>query len=82
MERIPADRASICGVIVNRSDDRLHAAGEIRLARSDSQQRKIKKAHAWFLSAVRTLPQFRQPPVPAPRVNIARYQANEADALS
>ena len=52
------------------------------IAQADLQQRKIDKAHARFLSAVRTLAQVRKLALPTLQVNIARNQVNVAETRS
>jgi hypothetical protein len=47
---------------------------------SGSQHRKIDKAHARFLTAVRTLAQVRKLALPTLQVNIAKNQINVAEA--
>jgi hypothetical protein len=51
----------------------------IVLAQADLQHRKIDKAHARFLTALRTLAQVRKLALPTLQLNIARNQVNVAE---
>jgi len=50
-----------------------------RDSQADLQHRKIDKAHARFLSSLRTLAQVRKLALPTLQVNIARNQVNVAE---
>lgn len=82
IERLLADRAALCWLIVNRYEDTFHRTKEMSLAQAAFHQRKIDRAHARFLSAVRTLAQVRKLALPTLQVNIARNQVNVAEARS
>jgi hypothetical protein len=57
MERLLAERAALCWLIVNRYEDIFHNTMNMTIAQAVYQQRRIDRAHARFLSAVRTLAQ-------------------------
>ncbi len=82
IERLLAERASICWFIVDRYENAYANANEWTIVQSDFQQRKIDKAHAPFLSALRTLAQVRKLALPTLQVNIAKNQVNVAGSNS
>jgi hypothetical protein len=82
MERLLAERAAICWMLVNWYEDSFHNAKEMSIARANHQQGKIDRAHARFLSAVRALAQVRKLALPTLQVNIARNQVNVAGTRS
>jgi len=59
IERLLAERASLCWFILHRYEDGYVNSSGWSIHQADLQQRKIDKAHARFLSAVRTLAQVR-----------------------
>jgi hypothetical protein len=79
IERLLAERASICWFIVHRYELAYANASGWSIANADLQQRKIDKAHARFLSALRTLAQIRKLALPTLQLNIAKNQVNVAD---
>ena len=82
IERLLAERASLCWFIVNRYENAYVNAEGWSIAQADLQQRKIDKAHARFLSALRTLAQVRKLALPTLQVNIAKNQVNVAGSQS
>ena len=79
IEQLLAERASICGFILNRYEDGYARSDGWPIHAVDLQMRKIDKAHARFLSALRTLAQVRKLALPTLQVNIARNQVNVAE---
>jgi hypothetical protein len=77
-ERLLAERASLCWFIVNSYETAYANASGWNISQADLQHRKIDKAHARFLSAVRTLAQVRKLALPTVQVNIAKNQVNLA----
>jgi len=76
IERLLAERASLCWFIVNRCERDFELLKGVTIKQAEHQQRKIDRAHARFLSAVRTLAQVRKLALPALQVNIGRNQVN------
>jgi hypothetical protein len=76
MERLLAERAALCWFLVNWHERTFENATGLNLIQADFHQRKIDRAHARFLSAVKTLAQVRKLAVPALQVNIAKNQVN------
>jgi hypothetical protein len=72
IERLLAERASLCWFIVNWYENVYANSSGWSIDQADLQQRKIDKAHARFLSAVRTLAQVRKLALPAIQLNIAK----------
>jgi hypothetical protein len=65
---------------VNQYENTYANASGWNISQADLQHRKIDKAHARFLTAVRTLAQVRKLALPTLQVNIARNQVNVAEA--
>ena len=82
IERMLAERASLCWFIVNSYETAYANASGWNISQADLQHRKIDKAHARFLSALRTLAQVRKLALPTLQVNIARNQVNVAETRS
>jgi hypothetical protein len=83
IERLLAERASICWFLMHRYE--LACATNAQgwnIPQADLQHRKIDKAHARFLSAVRTLAQVRKLALPTLQLNIAKNQVNVAETRS
>jgi hypothetical protein len=80
IERLLAERASHCWHVVNLYENANANASGWNISQADLQHRKIDKAHARFLTAVRTLAQVRKLALPTLQVNIARNQVNVAEA--
>jgi hypothetical protein len=78
IEKLLAERASICWFIVNRYEDTYVKSSGWSIDQAEFHHRKIDKAHARFLSALRTLAQVRKLAVPAIQLNIAKNQVNLA----
>jgi hypothetical protein len=70
IEKLLAERAAVCWFIVYWHEN--------SFLESDVHQQRIDRAHARFLSSLRTLAQVRKLAVPALQVNIARSQVNVA----
>jgi hypothetical protein len=79
IERLLAERASICWFILNRYEDAYVRADGWNISQADLQHRKIDKAHARFLSALLTLARVRKLAVPTLQLNIAKNQINVAE---
>jgi hypothetical protein len=82
IERLLAERISICWFIVNRYEDVYANSKGWSLDQASFQHRKIDRAHARFLSAAKTLAQIRKLALPTLQLNIARNQVNMAEAGS
>jgi hypothetical protein len=82
IERLLAERASLCWALVNWYETSFQLTENMNLAQADHYQRKISRAHGRFLSAVRTLAQVRKLAGPALQLNIAKNQVNVAGAGS
>jgi hypothetical protein len=82
IERLLAERASLCWALVNWYENSSQSIESMSIAQADFHQRKIDKAHARFLSAIRTLAQVRKLALPALQLNLARNQVNVAGAGS
>ena len=82
IERLLAERASLCWFIVNRYENAYANASGWTIAQADLQHRKIDKAHSRFLSALRTLAQVRKLALPTLQLNIAKNQVNLAGSQS
>jgi hypothetical protein len=67
-----AERASFCWFILHWDENAYANASGWNISQADLQHRKIDKAHARFLSAIRTLAQVRKLALPTLQVNIAR----------
>ena len=80
IERLLAERASLCWFIVNSYESGYANASGWNISQADLQHRKIDKAHARFLTALRTLAQVRKLALPTLQVNIAKNQVNVAEA--
>jgi hypothetical protein len=82
IERMLAERASLCWYIVNLYENAYANASGWNISQADLQHRKIDKAHARFLTALRTLAQVRKLALPTLQVNIATNQVNVAETRS
>jgi hypothetical protein len=82
IERLLAERASFCWFIVHWYENAYANASGWNISQADLQHRKIDKAHARFLSAVRTLAQVRKLALPTLQVNIAKNHVNVAETRS
>ena len=76
IERLLAERAAFCWFIVHRYETYYARAGEQTLRQADYYQRRIDRAHARFLSALKTLATVRKLALPALQVNIGANQLN------
>ena len=74
IERLLAERASLCWFLVHRYESMFVNSQDLALVDADYQQRKIDRAHARFLSAVRTLAQVRKLGLPALQINVGATQ--------
>jgi hypothetical protein len=82
IERLLAERASLCWFILHRHEDSYVNSSGWSIHQADLQHRKIDKAHARFLSALLTLSRGRKLAVPAIQLNVARNQVNVAGSQS
>jgi hypothetical protein len=82
IERLLAERASLCWFIVYWHENVYFNADGWSINQADLQDRKIDKAHARFLSAVRTLAQVRKLALPMLQLNIGTNQVNVAETQS
>jgi hypothetical protein len=74
IERLLAERASLCWQIANWHESTFINSEGMSLGQADHHQRRIDKAHRRFLSAVETLARVRKLAVPVLQVNVARNQ--------
>lgn len=74
IERLLAERASLCWFVTNWYEDRFASADSLSITQADYFQRRIDRAHRRFLSAVETLARVRKMALPSLMVNIARNQ--------
>jgi len=74
IERLLAERASLCWFVVNWYEDRFTSTSDMSITQADYFQRRIHRTHQRFLSAVETLARVRKMALPALMVNIARNQ--------
>ena len=72
IERLLAERAALCWYTVHSYEMAYANASGWNISQADLQHRKIDKAHARFLSAIRTLAQVRKLAFPTLQVNIAK----------
>jgi hypothetical protein len=79
IERLLAERASLCWFIVHWYETQYTNSSGWTIAQADLQHRKIDKAHARFISAFRTLAQVRKLAAPTLQVNIGQNQVNVAE---
>jgi hypothetical protein len=79
IERLLAERTSLCWFIVNRYENAYANAEGWSITHADLQQRKIDKAHARFLSSLLTLARVRKLALPTLQVNIGQNQVNMAE---
>jgi hypothetical protein len=79
IERLLAERACLCWFTVHSYEMAYANASGWNISQADLQHRKIDKAHARFLSALRTLAQVRKLALPTLQVNIAKNQVNVAE---
>jgi hypothetical protein len=80
LERLLAERASLCWFIVHWCEDSfLENLDDMSIRQAVFHQGRIDKAHARFLSAARTLAQIRKLALPTLQLNIARNQVNVAE---
>ena len=82
IERMLAERASLCWHIVNLYENAYANASGWNISQADLQHCKIDIAHARFLTAVRTSAQVRKLALPTLQVNIAKNQVNVAETRS
>ena len=76
IERLLAERAVYCWLVVWQYESNLNAATDLTIKMSEFHQRRIDAAHRRFLSAVRTLAQVRKLAIPSIQVNIGQNQVN------
>jgi hypothetical protein len=75
IERLLAERASLCWQIANWYESRfIENTGDMSIGQADYQQRRLDRAHRRFLSAVETLARVRKLAVPMLQVNVAKNQ--------
>ena len=74
IERLLAERASVCWFVVNWNEDRFANTSDLSITQADYAQRRIDRTHRRFLSAVETLARVRKMALPSLMVNIAKNQ--------
>lgn len=80
VERLLAERVVACWLQVQDADYRFGSMKEPTFKQSEFAQRRMDRANARYLAAVKTLALVRKLAVPALQVNIARRQLNVASA--
>jgi hypothetical protein len=78
LERLLAERASLCWDMVHVYEMDFSPARDLTFRQGEYHQRKIDRAHGRFLSALRTLARVRKLALPAIQVNMAKNQGNAA----
>lgn len=76
LEVLLAERAALCWWIVNRYEAEYASKRNLSTAQSDSDQKRIDRAHNRFLSALKTLATVRKLAIPSLQVNIGTHQIN------
>jgi hypothetical protein len=82
IERLLAERASLCWFIVHWYENVYANSSDWIIAQAEYHQRKIEKPHARFLASLRALAQVRKLAVPALKLNIANNQLNVVEGES
>jgi hypothetical protein len=82
IERLLAERAALCWMLVNWHENSIESGGSMSVAQANYFQSRLDKAHSRFLSAIRTLAQVRKLALPTLQLNIARNQVNVAETRS
>jgi hypothetical protein len=82
IERLLAERASLCWLMVYWYESLFQSTEGMSMRDDGFHQQRIDRAHARFLSAVRTLAVVRKLAVPALLMSIAKNQVNVAVAGS
>jgi hypothetical protein len=85
IERLLAERASLCWALTNWYEERFVNADSMSITQADYFQRRIDRSHRRFLSAVETLARVRKLALPILQVNLAKNQqintvGNRADS--
>ena len=78
IERLLAERAAYCWLVVWRYEEHLASAKDLTVKQAEFHQRRIDAAHRRFLSSLRTLAAVRKLALPAVQVNIGQNQVNVA----
>jgi hypothetical protein len=78
IERLLAQRAAFCWLVLWRYEANLAQAKDLSSRREEFHHRRIDAAHRRYLSSLRTLAQIRKLALPAVQVNIGRNQVNVA----
>lgn len=76
LEKLLVDRAVLCWFVVHTYEARYENASDMTIRQGEYHQRRIDKAHARFLSAVKALAVVRKLALPALQVNLAENQIN------
>jgi hypothetical protein len=74
IERLLAERASLCWFITNWYEDRFINSTNPTVGQADYAQRRIDRTHRRFLSAVETLARVRKMALPSLLVKLAKNQ--------
>ena len=78
IERLLAERAAFCWLVVWKYEHHLANAKDLPSKREEFHHRRIDAAHRRYLSSLRTLAAVRKLAMPAVQVNIGQNQVNVA----
>ena len=78
LERLLVERIVLCWLHLHYAEGLCLQMKEGTFQQEEFHQRRISKAHARYLSAIRTLAQVRRLGVPAIQVNVGQQQVNVA----
>ncbi len=80
LETLLIERIALCWLQLHYYETILaQTLGELSIAQSESQQKRIDKAHARYLASIKTLAQVRKLQLPSVQVNIGEKQVNVAN---
>lgn len=80
LEKILADRIVLCWLTLNYYETiYAQTMGDLSLASSDFQQKRLDRAHQRYLSAVKSLAQVRRLQLPILQLNVGGQQMNIAE---
>ncbi len=80
LERLLVERIALCWLQLHYYETILaQSLGDLSIAQSESQQKRIDKAHKRYLASIKTLAQVRRLQLPSVQVNIGEKQVNVAN---
>jgi len=80
IERLLAERAAYCWLVLWRYESHLAGATDLTSKREEYHQRRIDAAHRRYLSSLRTLSQVRKLALPAVQISVGGNQVNVTGA--